>query len=105
MGERVDRDIKSKESSIQFIPFSVAEWLGFTFSRALAAARGLGREETLPLSNTVFIKAQRPPKVQVIAGGGAVLQAQPALEKACKSSSGAWSPGLGVGGVGGRRHC
>lgn len=98
LGERVDRDIKSKESSIQFSPFSGAEWLCFTFSRALAATRGLGREETLPLSNTVFIKAQRPPKVQVIAGRGAVLQAQPALEKACRSSSGAQSPGLGDGG-------
>lgn len=52
LGEGVDRDIKSKESSIQFSPFSGAEWLCFTFSRALAAARGLGREETLPLSNT-----------------------------------------------------
>lgn len=69
LGEGVDRVIKSKESSIQFSPFSGAEWLWFTFIRALAAARGLGRDETLPLSNTVFIKAQRPPKVRVIAGG------------------------------------
>lgn len=101
--EKVDRDIKSKESSVQFSPFSAAEWLCFTFSRALAAVSGLGREEALPLSNTVFIKAQRPPKVRVIAGGGGtVLQAQPALEKACRSSSGAWSPELGDGE---RRHC
>lgn len=68
-GEGIERGIKSKESSIQLSPFSGVELPCFTFSRALAAARGLGREETLPLSNTVFIKAQRPPKVGVIAGG------------------------------------
>lgn len=69
-GEGVERGIKSKESSIQFSPFSGAELLCFTFSRTLAAARGLGREETLPLSNTVFIKAQRPPQSRSDCWGG-----------------------------------